>query len=173
MSTIQNSPSVGNGERANAVKFERIVKISPAFDRRHPEPSRNYGVGSATIHFVVRGPEGAIGLTIFSGWSLPHVPNSRPLAADISYHSLVPLRENQSPRPGCNWLDGRTCYGGGSALAADDYFETLVRGGDEALWPMLESYYRETFSQTDSPDPIARRNADDAAGDALVGDRFE
>jgi len=37
------------------MKLERIVDFSPAFDKRHKDPKKNYGIGAVLIRFVLKG----------------------------------------------------------------------------------------------------------------------
>ena len=38
---------------------ERITKIYPAWDRRDPNPSKNYGIHGAELRMVLKGELGA------------------------------------------------------------------------------------------------------------------
>ena len=99
-------------------KFERIVDLRPAFDRRDPDPRKNHGVHGVELIMVLKGPEGAISFTIFTNWQLPDVQDMQdervlkrsaegifekadltafyhPWAADLGYHSPKPRYEGQ------------------------------------------------------------------------------
>lgn len=52
--------------------FERIVDIRPAFDKRDPDPAKDYGIGACRIAFVLKGPKGAVQFVIGTDWYLPH-----------------------------------------------------------------------------------------------------
>lgn len=110
------------------------------------------------------GPNGAIQFKTMLGWMLPEIQaelNSggagdimgKPFPYDLGYHSPVPVYEGQMTTPGeCPILNG-ICYYGGSSLRADDVFNTLVRGGSEALWTYLDGEYEARFGVT-LPEPF-------------------
>lgn len=143
------------------MKFERIVRFEPAFDRRHSEPSKNYGIHGVSIRFVLKGDAGAVQFLLYTGWQLPHVEKEsearyatqnpipwfilRPTPADIGYHSPHPMYDGQEPmNKECEYIGG-VCYYDGSGLAAERYFDVLVAGGDDALWIEMENYYDSIF----------------------------
>jgi hypothetical protein len=155
----------------------RRVDLSPAYDRRHAEPSKNYGVHGVDLRMTLIGPAGAVTFTLFTGWHLPHVAQGveargdralavllRPQPAGVDYHSPVPRHEGQTVRPDCGYLGGRPCYSDGSSLAAGDVFNRLLTGGHEAVWAYLEDYYHHWLA--DAPDNDRDHNdAHDAGGD--------
>lgn len=133
--------------------FERRVAIRGAFDRRHPDPSKNYGIHGMELRFTLIGPKGAVHFLVFTPMHLPHVAremwekNDRrynpfeTMGADVGYHSPTPFYEWQEPCD-CDLLPGGKCYGDGSALMADEFTEKFLKGGDAVVWPMLEEKYR-------------------------------
>ena len=54
-----------------ALKFKQIVHFSPAFDKRHANPNKDYGIGSVQIRFVLQGKRGAVQLLLGTDWYLP------------------------------------------------------------------------------------------------------
>jgi len=139
----------------------RIVEVSPAFDRRDPDPSKNYGIHGAEIKFILKGPAGAAQFVICTNWMLPHVQKeigprkgwttycAVPMGADVGYHSPVPMYEDQEPiAEECPYLDGRPCYYDGSGLRAEELLERMIEEGDSAVWRELERVYSDL--------PIAR-----------------
>jgi len=139
-------------------KLERIVKFDAAFDKRHADPKKNYGVHGVEIRFVVKGPAGATQFVVFTNWQLPHVRKEqearpeadpqfrhlfcRPMAADLGYHSPKPIYQGQKAMPNCQYLGGKECYYDGSGLRARDAFRRLLEQGEEGVWEALESEYR-------------------------------
>lgn len=70
-----------------------------------------------------------------------------PLPVNVGYHSPNPMYEGQSSvADSCKYLGGKPCYYEGSGLAAEDYFDTLVRYGGDAVWELLENRYHELFN---------------------------
>lgn len=136
--------------------FKRITDFLPAWDRRDPNPCKNYGIKSVTLRMTLVGPKGATYFTVYTGWYLPSVidPMSderkghvlQPCPCEVGYHSPTPQYEDQSVcREHCEFLDGRPCYADSSALAADEMFAVLVAEGGDAVWAKLEENYREYF----------------------------
>jgi hypothetical protein len=139
--------------------FRREIRVEPAFDKRDPDPRKNYGIHGVTLRFHLIGEEGATQFVVYTSMHLPHVAEElwekhagtgwnpfKPMAADIGYHSPRPMYEGHSPMDGpCELIGGRTCYYDGSGLAADKFFPEFLAGGDEAVWKMLEEVYRERF----------------------------
>ncbi len=136
------------------MKFEKIVKVSPAFDKRHPEPSKNYGIDSCKITFYLKGENGAVQFMIGTDWYLPHVQSElknkdfdiEPRGWDVGYHSYKPFYEGQHCMGKCEMLEFSDCYYDGSSLRAEEWIDDFLKGGTEWLWPKLEEYYNEVFN---------------------------
>lgn len=134
---------------------ERIIRFYPAYDRRHEDPDKSYGVHGVDIKFVLKGEEGAIQFVLFTGWQLPHVAREQgkpldcfPLPSDLGYHSPIPRYEGHKPvTEPCEWLQGGPCYYDGSSLAAEAVFEILLREGDEGVWAELEKTYQRWLGE--------------------------
>lgn len=135
--------------------FEQIVKVSGAYDKRHPEPSKNYGIGACRIWFILKGPKGAVQFQVGTDWYLPEVQKelldkfprnalTQPQGWDVGYHSPKPMYEGQTPMGECDIL-GCECYYDGSSLAADQWIPYFIAGGTEWLWSRLEEMYKERF----------------------------
>jgi hypothetical protein len=127
-------------------KFTRLVEFHPAWDRRHVNPEKNYGIGGVEIRFVLKGPLGATQFLLCTGWTLPGLPDGTVLPADLGYHSPQPRYDGQPLiTDSCPYLDGKPCYYDGSTLAAERVFERLVREGDVGVWAALEEVYQQVF----------------------------
>lgn len=133
--------------------FEKIVELDPAFDKRHVDPKKNYGIGSVRLRMILKGNHGAVSFTLSTGWLLPHVQEeykgraSWPVPFDLGYHSPTPQYEGQQPIKNCPYVKGSMCYGDGSTLMAKEIFETMLREGSDGVWLALEKWYREWFSE--------------------------
>ena len=130
------------------MNLKREVEVTPAFDKRNPDPKKNYGIGSVDIKFLLRGDKGVIQFWISTGWFLPQNTKAMqdtsmyPMAYDIGRHSYVPRRDDEKPiSENCPYLDGKPCYYDGSSLQAKRIFEIMVSQGGEAMWDEMESYY--------------------------------
>lgn len=144
--------------------LERIIEFDPAFDRRDPVPSKNYGIHSVTLRFILKGELGAVQFIVYTNWHLPSVTKERdlkaltepldqiqlnvlfrPMAADLGYHSRKPMYDDQEMLSDkCPVLDG-VCYYDGSGLNAQPVFEILLKEGGEGVWSRLEEEYHTVF----------------------------
>lgn len=143
-----------------SLAFERIVSFSPAYDRRHADPRKNYGIHGVVLRMVLKGPLGATQFVLFTNWQLPHVTEETmerclargedriglkvsflPTPADLGYHWGAPHYQGQTARD-CEYVAGGKCYYDGSGLNAERIYETLVREGSDGVWRELEEYYR-------------------------------
>lgn len=154
-----------------SVPFERIVELEAAYDRRDPDPKKDYGIHGVDLRMVLKGAEGAVQFALSTGWYLPETVGSEagdweihhryaeslnqcrlnrhhPMPSDLGYHSRTPRYEDQSViSEECAYLDGAPCYYDGSGLNAWHPFEALLRGGHEGVWAYLEDYYAEVFAE--------------------------
>lgn len=140
--------------------LERILDLSPAWDKRSADPKTNYGIHGADLRLVVKGPLGAVQFLLFTGWDCKKIRaeqrrrsewGGHVMAADLGYHSPRPMYEGQgeqSPPGECPYVPaGSSCYYDGSGLNAERIFDTLTDEGEEAAWAALEDYYAATFSR--------------------------
>lgn len=149
--------------------MERITKFVPAYDKRDPDPKKNYGIGCMRCFMVLKGSKGAVHFIFGTGIFLPetvqdYYKDGRDLfhynfkgsegrqayymGYDVGYHSHVSQFEGQTPRENCDWLDNKPCYGDGSALRAEEWMDIFVRKGSDEIWKMLEEDYKELFEKT-------------------------
>jgi hypothetical protein len=139
-------------------KLERIVEITPAFDKRDQDPRKDRGVHGCELRMLLKGPEGAVQFVLFTGWYLPGViewwksrgldTTQAAMPADLGYHSRVPMYEGQNAiMESCPYLDGAPCYYDGSSLNAEGVFQLLLEGGSDAVWSRLEEFYEDTFDR--------------------------
>lgn len=142
--------------------LRRIVKFRPAFDKRDPNPAKNYGIHGVDLVMFVCGAEGAVQFVLYTNWQLPHVTKEQdaakphttsthllchPMPADLGYHAKSPRYKDQEPlTESCEFTGGR-CFYAGSGLNAERIYEVLLREGDEGVWRELEEYYQQTFNQ--------------------------
>src|SRR5438309_1017514 len=133
-------------------KLERIVEWEPAFDRRDPDPNKNYGIHGVSVQFILKGPKGATQFVLFTNWHLANVQKEldsktvpkqfthlhcHPLPADVGYHSLT-RRHNYQEERDCTYTVTGKCYYDGSGLRAYDVYKRLVEHGDKGVWEALE-----------------------------------
>ena len=145
------------------MKFEKIVEFGPAYDKRHPDPAEDQGIGCVMIRFVLKGSKGAVQFLMGSGWFLPEtveeykakggtfekLTDQDPVGWDLGYHSPKPMYEEQPiVTNSCPYLDGKECYYDGSGLNAKPIMERLLREGSDAVWEELAEYYHKTFGES-------------------------
>lgn len=132
----------------------REVQLLPAYDKR-PE----YGVHCVELRMVLTGTKGVVQFVLYTGWYLPEnketserlgsIFNGRPMPAELGYHARKPVRDWQKkdePSFGsCEYLDGDPCWYDGSGLNAERVYQLLLKGGSDAVWEELESYYEAVF----------------------------
>jgi hypothetical protein len=134
----------------------RKTEWTPAFDKRDPDPKKNYGIHGVEIRFLVGNEDGVVQFLLFTNWMLKHVQEEHreqhgysclmaPIPADLGYHSPTIQYEGQTSVGPCPYLNGRECYYDGSGLNAERIYWLLVEGGDEAMWKELENYHAELF----------------------------
>ncbi len=135
------------------------VDFLKAFDRRHPDPAKNYGMHGVETRFYAIGEGRTVQLVIYTNWMLSDVESDgdgypfrrrgwhdgilcQPMPADLGYHSAVPMYEGQDKMDKCEFIPGG-CYYDGSGLNAYKPTQILVREGGDALWAFLDNYWRE------------------------------
>ncbi len=151
------------------MKFERIVDFYPAFDKRNPNPSKNYGIAAVQIRFVLKKDNKAVQFLFGTDWYLPETVeeykrignyNKTPPSNlrgndscgvsgwDVGYHSPTSEHEGQLSSKKCVYIKGK-CYYDGSSCRADDNQEILLREGSEGIWKFLEKYWDVEFGERD------------------------
>jgi hypothetical protein len=129
--------------------FTHEVFFSPAYDKRDPNPSKNYGIGSVVITFICRrgmDDEQATQFKMSAGWYPPTVDTSVSgrMAWDLGYHSPTPRYEGHASIGHCEYTGG-DCFYDGSTLNAEPVMARLIAEGDVAVWDELERYYVDLF----------------------------
>lgn len=139
-------------------EYERRVEATAAFDKRHPEPSKNYGIHGLEFRFSLVGEMIAVSFGVSTGWHLPSVvgvegessseyrralhehdhPGLHPLPMGLHFHLAEPLdyMDDQEPRP-CDLLPAGQCWGDVTYTGADRPFFALVKGGLDGMWEEL------------------------------------
>lgn len=141
-------------QQAGGDELRREVSMSPAFDKRHPDPRKNYGIHGVEMRMYVIGKRGAVQFVLYTNWHLPHVdaelrakgPKLSATPADLGYHSPIPTYEGQEDygHDDCHLLGGR-CYYDGSGLNAERIFDVLRAEGSDGVWRELEKYYDQAL----------------------------
>ncbi len=145
--------------------MKKDINFIPAFDRRNPDPSLDYGIRGVIIWFVLSGELGAVQFLLNTNWYLPHIQKEFikearkkdevwleaflcPQPFELGYHSPVPLYDGQMiASDSCPYLDGKPCYLDGSELQARPVLDILIQEGDAGVWKYLEEFYINTFGE--------------------------
>jgi hypothetical protein len=144
------------------VPFERRTTFEAAYDRRDPNPDKNYGIHGVDLRMELLGPAGATYFRLFTGWHwLPLSPALReeyPMPGSVGYHSPMPQYEGHLEGD-CGVLPGGRCYSGSClSAAAERTFQRLLREGSSGVWAELEGYYHDLFgvrAEITHPAPLA------------------
>lgn len=148
-------------------ELEHWIEWSPAYDRRDPEPSKDYGIHGVECYWFVRGPRGAVQFLLYTNWMLPHVQEEQdrwsqrefphllchPMPADLGFHSPVSTYKDQGITSDDCPIIHRPCYFDGSGLRAQKVYELLISAGGDAVWEFLDNEYYETFEKQETPEP--------------------
>lgn len=145
----------------------RRVIFTPVRDRRNPDPSKDYGLHSIGVYFMLYGDEGIVEFQICSRWLTPELHKEiDPIAAlkIVENPEVAPLYRAY-PADVCVWrkirhssdclemygiarvFDGGTCYYDYKPGGADEAYMILCNEGDEGVWKYLEDYYNEQFRE--------------------------
>ncbi len=144
--------------------FERIVDFRGGYDLRSGNPGQNYGIHNMEIMFAVKGPLGAVSITISTGWYPKNVQEEQgsmlgssftriqPWFTDVGSHRKVPKYKGEYAVEHCKLTDG-VCYADGTSLWGDEEWkEGFLTGGTDWLWPRMEQLYRHWFEDGECPD---------------------
>jgi len=138
--------------------MKRQIEFVPAFDKRDPDPTKNYGIGSMQLRFVLIGKLGATQFVMSTGMYLKknretlfvnaayHFNPFEPMGADVGYHSPEPMYDGQTKFEECDYVKGG-CYYDGSSTAATRLLESFLEGGEDVVWEKLEKVYIERFGE--------------------------
>lgn len=141
--------------------MKREVRFFPAFDKRAPEPEKNYGVHGVEIHFILSGEHGAVVFRLYTRWMLPQtyafwedelgIPprykDQLPSDAGVLFHSAKPIYEGHTPsEDDCTYL-GKPCYQDIGYTMGKEPLDLLIAEGDEAVWKWLEAMYQERLAE--------------------------
>lgn len=133
-------------------EFKRIVDVHPAYDERY----KQFGIGSCSINFTIKGTKGAATFSLFTNWFLPHVREelvlngtfskkySKPIGSEVCYHSYTRMCENDLLSEHCKVLN-TTCYSGADFILCDQYVDILIEKGTEGMYEKLEEFYNYHF----------------------------
>ena len=150
-------------------EFERIVRVTGAYDKRSNNPQQNYGICACRIFFILKGRKGAVQFLVGTNWHLSHVQREyrawqynfdcksdriEPSGWAVEYHALEPRYDGQTSME-CDLLEGGRCYYDGSSLRAYEWVPKFIEGGTDWLWPALEAEYHDLFDVSETEEAPA------------------
>lgn len=138
--------------------FQREIRFCAGYDYRD-DPKDQRGAHGAELHFILRGPLGAISAVVSTGWMLRPLtgrymrhdgPQDRrdkpgvdgrlndcfPRGAYILSHALVQRQDWWSGPSDCDILGGK-CYGDIGYTVSDTFLDRLLRDGEEGAFAFL------------------------------------
>lgn len=151
---------IDNSIRTICGEFTRTVAFRPAFDKTHPDPKKNYGIGSVILVIGLTGPLGTISCEFYTDWYLKKNQRSvdqhnatRDLThinrlGSIDSHSPTSQYEGQFMAHECMWTGG-VCYCDGSSLQGGEMLEFFIEHGLDALWVKMEEHYKDWLGPKD------------------------
>ena len=143
-------------------KLEKVIEFTPAYDKRHTNPKKNYGIGAVMIVFVLKGKKGAVSATFGTDWFMEstikeyrekgntNLPPPIVLRGkedlgvrgwDIGVHNPVKQYDSQKERD-CPWTKTGKCHYDLSGMRAEPYGKALIEKGSDEIWKMLEKEYK-------------------------------
>lgn len=153
--------------------YKKSISIDGGWDKRDPDPKKDYGIHGCQLRFLLEGKEGFVSFVLYTDWMPLAVQKERmgkdvasttlypsvcqvvtgvqPTGADIGYHSPKPLRPWQKPSDmgKCDLVAGGKCYYDGSGLAAEVVRDAMLVDGDKGIWREMQKYYRAQFQDFD------------------------
>ena len=139
--------------------FVRELVLVPPFDKRHSNPSEDYGVHGMDLKMYLTKGKRCIQFIVFLPVYLPQVVESmisgslhspskysfKGMGASVGYHSPTPLYEGQRISVTDCPFTGGDCYHNESYLRAEAYYRVFLEKGVDRIWQMLEKEYRTMF----------------------------
>jgi hypothetical protein len=139
--------------------FERRLSMTPPYDRRHTDPSKNYGVHGVDLRLLLVKDKQAVQFVAYLPVYLPQTLDFwqgqaetvktfliKGMGADVGYHALAPQYEGQSSMANCD-ATGGACYYDGSGLRAEEWYQEWLVHGNDHIWTKLEEEYLMRFSE--------------------------
>ena len=139
-------------------ELKREITFSSAYDKRDPNPSKNYGIAGVSIRFLLKGPKDAIQFVIHTNWYLPSVQaemgtrvfigETQPMGVDVGYHSHKPTYKGELVFSDNCGVTGGICYYDGSGLRAGQWVkDILLPKGSDGIWEAMEKEYQLRFGK--------------------------
>jgi len=89
--------------------LRRKLDFEPGWDKRDPDPKKNYGIHGMSMRWLIYGKLGTVQFLLYTNWQIASVRKEHnsmemvhrfvndPMPADLGYHSRVYMYEGQTP----------------------------------------------------------------------------
>lgn len=93
--------------------------------------------GTVQFVFMTDLAEGLEALSVTPSWSM-----------DVGYHWDKKRYKGQYKMKSCTVREQGYCFYDGSSLVASEWFKILREQGSDAIWPLMEQYYKEMLQES-------------------------
>ena len=131
---------------------ERRVSFRAGYDKRHDDPSKDYGIAGVKIRFALIDGDRAVTWDLLTDWFVDGVSlhGLGPTAGAVSWH-WAPERvgsdqEHFWEEGDCDVLPGGRCRGDAVYMIGDEAFRALRHGGEDGLWEFLAEQLAYDFA---------------------------
>lgn len=130
--------------------LERLIWSRNAYEERHEDPSKDYGVAGVTLGFVVIGSEGAVEWELLTNSYLPATEEAYkerkisflgPTAGPVWWHWRTPRWENHDDRGQCEWLQADHCFSDIGFSIGDEVNKAFTNYGYDGVFNKLKVLY--------------------------------
>lgn len=153
-----SEPRISNSLSEIVNGFRRTLQVSPPYDKRHADPTKNYGIHGLEFRYFLGKNNRAIQFVVYTPIYLPAVADElfelgrslkyntfRCQGADVGYHSPMPQYDGQGCMDDNCTHTGGPCYYDGSGLRAEEWMVDWFAGGSDAIWPKMEQEWARVF----------------------------
>ncbi len=134
--------------------MKRLKQLIPGYDKRHEDPTKNYGIHCSEIRYAVIGRNGAVEYTEYTGVFPESTgqPPSKAFGAHVSFHAHRPWYKRQyGPMKNTCHLLHKQCWCDTGYIVADLVFRAGINAGeagkDEAIYAELEKLFADQFGK--------------------------
>lgn len=125
--------------------YERRIITKAAFEQRHDDPNRDYGIGGVSITFALIGKGRAVDWDLMTDCFLPHTEKRLkketrswlgPTAGGVGFHYGKSQYDGMAQSDECNLIGGPCFYDTGF-LIGDEVYRAFACGGIDGVFGKL------------------------------------
>lgn len=114
--------------------LQREIRFNPILE----------GYQANRVEFLLHGQQGTIQFVFMLNLDEEAGKSSYPnYSLDVGYHWDKKFYKGQYKSDKCEFRERGTCRYDGSGLRAMEWMKILREKGSEAIWPLMEQYYKE------------------------------